>query len=100
MRDKLLMGAVRAAYADLLPSDRYPVLALFFTLDPRDVDVNVHPAKTEVRFRDGGNVRALIVRTSPRPWPPGCHPPPPAWPTARGAGAGADAAASHGLRSR
>ncbi|UJX47825.1 DNA mismatch repair endonuclease MutL [Xanthobacter sp. YC-JY1] len=63
VRDKLLMGAVRAAYADLLPSDRYPVLALFFTLDPRDVDVNVHPAKTEVRFRDGGNVRALIVRT-------------------------------------
>ncbi|MFG1206220.1 DNA mismatch repair endonuclease MutL [Xanthobacter flavus] len=63
VRDKLLMGAVRAAYADLLPSDRYPVLALFFTLDPHDVDVNVHPAKTEVRFRDGGNVRALIVRT-------------------------------------
>ncbi|MCG5236088.1 DNA mismatch repair endonuclease MutL [Xanthobacter oligotrophicus] len=63
VRDKLLMGAVRAAYADLLPSDRYPVLALFISLDPRDVDVNVHPAKTEVRFRDGGNVRALIVRT-------------------------------------
>jgi len=63
VRDKLLMGAVRAAYADLLPSDRYPVLALFFALDPREVDVNVHPAKTEVRFRDGGNVRALIVRT-------------------------------------
>jgi DNA mismatch repair protein MutL len=63
VRDKLLMGAVRAAYADLLPSDRHPVLALFFTLDPREVDVNVHPAKTEVRFRDGGNVRALIVRT-------------------------------------
>ncbi|MFS8037434.1 DNA mismatch repair endonuclease MutL [Xanthobacter sp. AM11] len=63
VRDKLLMGAVRAAYADLLPSDRFPVLALFFSLDPREVDVNVHPAKTEVRFRDGGNVRALIVRT-------------------------------------
>jgi len=63
VRDKLLMGAVRAAYADLLPSDRYPVLALFFSLDPREVDVNVHPAKTEVRFRDGGNVRALVVRT-------------------------------------
>ncbi|MFG1393058.1 DNA mismatch repair endonuclease MutL [Xanthobacter agilis] len=63
VRDKLLMGAIRGAYADLLPSDRYPVLALFFSLDPREVDVNVHPAKTEVRFRDGGNVRALIVRT-------------------------------------
>ncbi len=63
VRDKLLMGAVRAAYSDLLPSDRFPVLALFFTLDPREVDVNVHPAKTEVRFRDGGNVRALVVRT-------------------------------------
>lgn len=63
VRDKLLIGAVRGAYADLMPSDRYPVLALFLSLDPRDVDVNVHPAKTEVRFRDGGNVRALIVRT-------------------------------------
>ncbi|WP_127090505.1 DNA mismatch repair endonuclease MutL [Aquabacter cavernae] len=63
VRDKLLMGAIRAAYSDLLPSDRHPLLALFLTLDPREVDVNVHPAKTEVRFRDGGNVRALIVRT-------------------------------------
>ena len=63
VRDKLLMGAVRGAYADLLPSDRHPLLALFITLDPREVDVNVHPAKTEVRFRDGGNIRALIVRT-------------------------------------
>jgi DNA mismatch repair protein MutL len=62
VRDKLLLGAVRAAYADYLPRDRHPVLALFVTLDPREVDVNVHPAKTEVRFRDGGLVRALIVR--------------------------------------
>ncbi len=62
VRDKLLLGAVRGAYADYLPRDRYPVLALFVTLDPREVDVNVHPAKTEVRFRDGGLVRALIVR--------------------------------------
>lgn len=63
VRDKLLMGAIRGAYADLLPSDRHPLLALFIRLDPREVDVNVHPAKTEVRFRDGGNIRALIVRT-------------------------------------
>ena len=62
VRDKLLFGAVRAAYADYLPRDRYPLLALFVTLDAREVDVNVHPAKTEVRFRDGGLVRGLIVR--------------------------------------
>jgi DNA mismatch repair protein MutL len=62
VRDKILLGAVRAAYADYLPRDRHPVVALFVTLDPREVDVNVHPAKTEVRFRDGGLVRALIVR--------------------------------------
>jgi DNA mismatch repair protein MutL len=62
VRDKLLVGAVRAAYADYLPRDRHPLLALFVTLDAREVDVNVHPAKTEVRFRDGGLVRGLIVR--------------------------------------
>ena len=62
VRDKLLFGAVRGAYADYLPRDRHPLLALFVTLDAREVDVNVHPAKTEVRFRDGGLVRGLIVR--------------------------------------
>jgi DNA mismatch repair protein MutL len=62
VRDKLLLGAVRAAYADYLPRDRHPIVALFVTLDPREVDVNVHPAKTEVRFRDSGLVRAVIVR--------------------------------------
>ena len=61
VRDKLILGAVRAAYADYLPRDRHPVVALFVTLDPREVDVNVHPAKTEVRFRDAGLIRALIV---------------------------------------
>ncbi|MGI8526108.1 MAG: DNA mismatch repair endonuclease MutL, partial [Pseudolabrys sp.] len=62
VRDKLLLGAVRAAYADYLPRDRHPVLALFVSIEAREVDVNVHPAKTEVRFRDGGLVRGLIVR--------------------------------------
>jgi len=61
VRDKLLYGAVRASYADYLPRDRHPLLALFVTLDAREVDVNVHPAKTEVRFRDGALVRGLIV---------------------------------------
>src|SRR6202022_1634582 len=54
VRDKLLVGAVRGAYADHLPRDRHPVVALFVTLDAREVDVNVHPAKTEGRFRDAG----------------------------------------------
>ncbi|MGZ5853553.1 MAG: DNA mismatch repair endonuclease MutL [Xanthobacteraceae bacterium] len=63
VRDKLLAGAVRGAYADYLPRDRHPVVALFVTLDPREVGVNVHPAKAEVRFRDAGLVRASIVRS-------------------------------------
>src|ERR1700729_1914760 len=61
VRDKLILGAVRGAYADYLPRDRHPVVALFVTLNPREVDANVHPAKTEVRFRNAGLVRALIV---------------------------------------
>ncbi len=61
VRDKLLVGAVRAAYADYLPRDRHPLVALFVEVPAREVDVNVHPAKSEVRFRNAGLVRALIV---------------------------------------
>jgi len=61
VRDKLLAGAVRGAYADFLARDRHPVLALFLTLPTDLVDANVHPAKTEVRFRDPARIRGLIV---------------------------------------
>src|SRR4029079_2109755 len=61
VKDKLLNGAVRAAYGDLLPKGRYPLLALYVTLPPREVDVNVHPSKAEVRFRDAGSVRSLVA---------------------------------------
>src|SRR6185312_14647632 len=61
VRDKLLVGAVRGAYQDFLARDRHPIVALFLDCPETEVDVNVHPAKAEVRFRDSARVRGLIV---------------------------------------
>ena len=61
VKDRLLIGAMRAAYRDLLARDRHPIAALFVSVPPGEVDINVHPAKTEVRFRDPAAVRGLIV---------------------------------------
>jgi len=61
VRDKLIAGTVRAAYGDLVPRGRYPMAALFLSVPPEEVDVNVHPAKTELRFRDANAVRSLLI---------------------------------------
>ena len=61
VQDKLLLSAIRGAYAETVPHGRYPVAVLSITLDPAFVDVNVHPAKSDVRFRDPGLIRGLIV---------------------------------------
>lgn len=63
VKDRLLLGALKGGYSDVLARDRYPVAALFLTVPPEDVDVNVHPAKTEVRFKEASHIRGLIVST-------------------------------------
>ncbi|MDX9688917.1 MAG: DNA mismatch repair endonuclease MutL [Alphaproteobacteria bacterium] len=61
VKDKLILGALRGAYGDLMPRGRHPAVVLFLSVPTRDVDVNVHPTKAEVRFRDSAHVRGLIV---------------------------------------
>ena len=61
VRDKVLIGALKAAYADSITAGRHPVVALFLDVPPETVDVNVHPAKLEVRFREGEAVRSLLI---------------------------------------
>ncbi|WP_412057495.1 DNA mismatch repair endonuclease MutL [Bartonella sp. DGB2] len=61
VRDKLIFAAIKAAYADAIPHDRHAVVAIFLELPPHDVDVNVHPAKADVRFRDPSYIRSLII---------------------------------------
>ena len=101
VKDKLLIGAVRGAYAELLARDRHAVVALFLDVPPDAVDVNVHPAKTEVRFRDPALVRGLIVSGLKRALDEAGHrsvqrPEPAAWGLWQVEGAGrGDAAPDH-----
>nr|WP_321445471.1 DNA mismatch repair endonuclease MutL [uncultured Cohaesibacter sp.] len=61
VRDKMMLGALRGAYSDFLAGGRHPCAVLFIDLDPHEVDVNVHPTKADVRFRDAGHIRGLVV---------------------------------------
>ena len=61
VKDRSLIGALRGAYKGLIENNRFPVAVLFLEIIPKDVDINVHPAKAEVRFKDAARVRSLIV---------------------------------------
>ena len=97
VRDKVLAGAVAAAYSDTMMRDRFPVVALFVDADPAWVDVNVHPAKAEVRFRDPGLVRGLIVGAVRDALAGAGHraATPPGWRTGPGASTSRPAASMH-----
>jgi DNA mismatch repair protein MutL len=82
VRDPLLRAALRVAYRDLIANGRHPVAALFLDLPPEAVDVNVHPMKTELRFRDGGNVRGALISALRRALAVGAGTAPTAMPSA------------------
>ncbi len=63
VKDRVILGALRAAFGDIIPHDRHGVALLFITLPAEDVDVNVHPAKAEVRFRDSARIRSMLIAT-------------------------------------
>jgi len=73
VQDKLVIGAIKAAYMDFIESGRYPMLCLFLNIDPSEIDVNVHPAKSEIRFRDSAKARGVIISAIKHALQEACH---------------------------